>query len=87
MGSLRRHEHEQEMWREALGMLRRAEDLPKGKKRLFAMLRISYDALSDAQQRMFLDAAFFFLRRRVDTAIHAWKGCDEMTTSHVLGLN
>ena len=63
------------MWREALQMLQNARDLPAGQERLFASLRISYDALEHDQRRMFLDAAFFFLERRADTAMHAWKGC------------
>ena len=75
MSSLRGHEYEQEMWREALQMLQRAEDLPEEEERLFASLRISYDALKHTQKRMFLDAAFFFLGRCADTALHAWKGC------------
>ena len=45
------------MWREALEMLQSARDLPAGEERLFASLRISYDALEDDQKRMFLDAA------------------------------
>lgn len=75
LGSLRGQEHEQQLWHEALQMLESAEDLPAGEERLFASLRISYDALADDQRRMFLDAAFFFLGRRADTAMRAWKGC------------
>ena len=75
MGSLRGQEREQEMWLEALEMLRSAEDLPEEEERLFASLRISYDALKDTQKRMFLDAPFFFLGRCADTAINAWQGC------------
>ena len=64
------------MWCEALKMLQRAEDLPEEEERLFASLRISYDALkTNTQKRIFLDAAFFFLGRSADTAKHAWKGC------------
>lgn len=74
LSSLRGQEHEQGGWRAALGMLQSAEELPE-EERLYASLRISYDALGDAQRRMFLDAAFFFLGRRADTAVHAWQGC------------
>ena len=74
LSSLRGHEREQEMWREALSMLQRARDLPAGQEQLFASLRISYDALEVDQRRMFLDTAFFFLGRRADTAVHAWMG-------------
>ena len=63
------------MWREALKMLQDARDLPAGQERLFAKLRISYEALEYDQKRMFLDAAFFFLGRGADTAVHAWEGC------------
>lgn len=63
------------MWGEALQMLQKARDLPAGKERLFASLRISYNALEYDQKRMFLDAAFFFLGRRATTAVHAWEGC------------
>ena len=73
--SKRGQRHEQEMWREALDMLQKASELPAGEERLFVSLRISYDALNDDQKRMFLDAAFFFLGRRADTAKHVWKGC------------
>ena len=69
------------MWHEALEMLQNAKDLSGGHEQLFASLRISYDALTDYQRRMFLDAAFFFLGRRVDTAKHAWKGYGEMIKS------
>ena len=62
------------MWHEALSMLQSAKDLPGAEERLFASLRISYDSLTDDQRCMFLDAAFFFLGRRVDTALHAWRG-------------
>ena len=61
------------MWHEALMMLQNARDLPTGVDRLFASLRISYNALEDDQKRMFLDAAFFFLGRRADTALRAWE--------------
>ena len=75
LSSLRGQEHEQEMWHEALVLLKSAEELSDGQELLFESLRISYDALADDQKRMFLDAAFFFLGRRVDTAVHAWIGC------------
>ena len=77
LSALRGHVHEQSMWHEALEMLQRARDLPAGEERLFASLRISYDALEDDQKRMFLDTAFFFLGRRPDTAKHAWKGYEQ----------
>ena len=76
LSSLRGQEREQDMWREALKMLQSAEDLPEQEERLFASLRISIRALKDSQRRMFLGAAFFFLGRRADTAMHAWGGCD-----------
>ena len=75
LSSIRGHEHERDMWRQALKMLKCAEDLPE-EERLFASLRISYNALKDFQKRMFLDVAFFFLGRRADTAVHAWEGYD-----------
>ena len=56
-------------------MLQRARELPAGVERLFASLRISYDALEKDQKSMFLDTAFFFLGRSADSALHAWKGC------------
>ena len=61
------------MWRKTLEVLQSAKDLPV-EQQLLAGLRISYGALNDVQQRMFLDAAFFFLGRRADTAMRAWKG-------------
>lgn len=61
------------MWRKTLEELQSAKDLP-AEQQLLASLRISYGALNDVQQRMFLDAAFFFIGRRADTAIRAWKG-------------
>ncbi len=74
LSSLRGQEREQQLWREALQMLRIARELPEGEEQLFESLRISYDALKeDEQRRMFLDAAFFFLGRRADTAVHAWE--------------
>lgn len=74
LSSLRGHEHEREMWDEALQMLQSARELPTCREQLFASLRISYEALEDDQKSMFLDAAFFFLGRRADTALHAWEG-------------
>ena len=74
LSSLRGQQHEQGRWCQALEILQSAEELPE-EERLYASLRISYDALEDAQKRMFLDAAFFFLGRRADTAVHAWQGC------------
>ena len=73
--SFRGQEREQEIWHEALTMLRSAAELPAGQELLFARLRTSYDALNSEQKRMFFDAAFFFLGRRADTALHAWRGC------------
>ena len=73
LSSLRGREREQQLWRDALNMLQSAEDMPEGEERLFASLRISYTALKSDQRRMFLDAAFFFLGRRVDTALPAWE--------------
>ena len=61
------------MWRKTLEELQSAKDLPV-EQQLLASLRISYGALNDVQQRIFLDAAFFFIGRRADTAIRAWKG-------------
>ena len=75
LSSLRGEEGEQELWQEAQRMLQSATDLPDGEEQLFARLRISYNALGDDQRRMFLDAAFFFLGRRADTALRAWTGC------------
>ena len=66
------------MWLEALKLLQSAKDLPQGEEQLFASLRISFDALPDQEKRMFLDAASFFLGRRANTAMHAWKGCASM---------
>ena len=74
LSSLRGQKREEEMWGEALRMLQSARDLPAGEERLFASLRISYDALEDDKKRMFLDVAFFLLGRRADTATQAWKG-------------
>ena len=74
LGSLTGQQREQGGWREALEVLQSAVVLPE-EERLYASLRISYDALEDAQKRMFLDAAFFFLGRRADTAVHALEGC------------
>lgn len=75
LSSLRGQEREQQqLWHRALKMLQSAKDLPGGEERLFASLRISYDALEEDQRQMFLDAAFFFLGRREDTARHAWEG-------------
>ena len=56
-------------------MLRNARDLPAGEERVFARLMISYSALEVDQKRMFLDVAYFFLWRRANTAINAWKRC------------
>ena len=72
LGSLRGQEDEVEKWGEAVELLQTARDLPD--QQLFMSLRISYNALSNDQRRMFLDAAFFFLGRRAKTAKHAWKG-------------
>ena len=72
LSSLRGLEDEEEAWCEALKMLMEAEDPPD--RRLFASLSISYNGLKADQRRMFLDAAFFFLGRRADTAKHAWRG-------------
>ena len=63
------------MWREARDMLRDAADLPAGREGLFTSLRRCYDTLDDKSRTMFLDAAFFFLGRREDTANNAWKRC------------
>ena len=82
--SLRGKEREQKMWYEALKMLRKAVKLPSGRDKLFASLRVSYDALGGDQQRMFLDAAFFLLNRRTDTALHAWEGYALKRTTSVL---
>ena len=74
LSTLRGQQREQQqMWHQALKMLQSASDLPEGEQ-LFASLRISYDALKQDQKRMFLDAAFFFLGRRKDTATYAWEG-------------
>ena len=82
--SLRGQEREQKMWHEALKMLREAKNLPTGRDQLFARLRISYDALDGNQKRMFLGAAFFFLDRDVDTALHAWEGYGCTAEEHLL---
>ena len=74
LSSLRGQENEQDMWRESLKMLQSSHELPAAEERLFASLRISYDALEDSQKRMFLDTAFFFLGRRITTALSAWEG-------------
>ena len=75
LSTLRGQEREQKMWLEAKKMLQDAEELPS-QEQLFARLRITYEALAYDQKRMFLDAAFFFLGRHAETAIHAWEGYD-----------
>ncbi|XP_043687927.1 disease resistance protein RPV1-like [Telopea speciosissima] len=39
-------------------------------------LKISYDALDDEQQRMFLDTACFFIGMEKDIVRYIWNGCD-----------
>ena len=76
LSSQRRQEYGKKIWHEALEMLQSAADLPAGQEQLFASLRKNYEALDRQQRCMFLDAAFFFLGRRADTAKHAWHGYD-----------
>ena len=78
LSTFRGQEQEQDMWHEALMTLQKARKLSTWTQRLFASLRISYDALQQDQMRMFLDTAFFFLGRRADTAVHAWEGYAKM---------
>ncbi len=75
MGSLLRTAGERmELWDEALLKLVKAESMGKGKGRqLFERLQISYDALGEPEQRMFLDTATMFLNRRASTVKRAWK--------------
>ena len=70
---LRRYVEQPDRWRSALHKLCAAQPLGPGKERLFARLRLSYDMLTEHQQRMFLDTACFFLGKRTDTAKHVWE--------------
>lgn len=72
---LRRYGEQPDKWRSALDKLRCAQPLGPGKDRLFARLGVSYEMLTPSQQRLFLDAACFFLGLRADTAKHAWQRC------------
>ena len=70
-----------ERWDEALDNLAKAEDgMGHGSAgKLFGRLRVSYDALTPPEKRMFLDAATIFLGRRADTVKRAWRACVPLT--------
>ncbi|XP_039167454.1 disease resistance protein RPV1-like [Eucalyptus grandis] len=61
----------QQLWKETLDKLSKAphEDV-------FVKLKISYDALTYAQQQIFLDIACFFIGEHKMYAIYMWKDCD-----------
>ena len=74
MGSHLRGKEDLDVWDESRAKLAKAERMGLG-DRLFAQLRISYDALGKSERRMFLDVATVFLGRRAGTALRAWRAC------------
>lgn len=66
--------HQPVHWSEARVKLQKAQRLAPEQDRLFPRLRITYAALEDVEQRMFLDAACHLLGRGVETAKRMWSG-------------
>ena len=63
-----------------MSKLQAAQSLTGGKTeqdKLWGKLRLSYDALGDAEQEMFLDIACCMLGKRMVTVLPAWGPCCE----------
>ncbi|XP_039164772.1 disease resistance protein RUN1-like isoform X5 [Eucalyptus grandis] len=64
------HDQKEEIWKEMLEMLKNVpHDEVRGK------LKISYDALGDAEKEVFLDIACFFISRKKLWATYFWDAC------------
>eukprot|EP00253_Pinus_taeda_P001683 PITA_01683 len=69
IGALLRGKDDLKLWNAQLR--KTSKELPKG---IRSTLRISYDALDEEEQQMFLDIACFFIGVKRDTAIRVWDG-------------
>ncbi|XP_043698333.1 disease resistance protein TAO1-like [Telopea speciosissima] len=61
---------EKSVWK---GMLKKLQKVPNND--VMQRLKISYDALEDEEQEMFLDTACFFIGMKKDIVCHIWDGC------------
>ncbi|CAM6108727.1 unnamed protein product [Calypogeia fissa] len=70
---LKDHKSDARAWRQTLDKLRNGQSVTGVQNdRLWASLRVSYDALSPEEQEMFIEAAIFFHGRPVWQALAAW---------------
>eukprot|EP00253_Pinus_taeda_P019593 PITA_19593 len=69
LGALLHGKDDLKLWNAQLR--KTSKELPKG---IRSTLRISYDALDEEEQQMFLDIACFFIGVKRDTAIRVWDG-------------
>ncbi|CAM6096421.1 unnamed protein product [Calypogeia fissa] len=70
---LRGHKTNVSIWKETICKLGKAQSVNGVRNdRVWASLRVSYDALSPEEQGMFIDAGTFFCEKPVDEALAAW---------------
>ena len=73
IGSFLRTKERKDSWESALKRLEHGESICGSEQdKLFARLQLSYDDLATRLQRMFLDAACFFVDKPVGPALAAW---------------
>ncbi|CAM6108807.1 unnamed protein product [Calypogeia fissa] len=70
---LRDHKTNARIWKETLDKLRNAQSINGlTTDRLWASLKVTYEALEPEEQGMFIDAATYFFKQPVERALAAW---------------
>ncbi|CAM6082918.1 unnamed protein product [Calypogeia fissa] len=74
MGSyLKKHKTDATVWKQTLDKLEKAQAVTGLRDdRVWASLRINYDALSDEEKGMFIEAGTYFFQQRLELALAAW---------------
>lgn len=76
---------QESIWKEIVPALETARAVADFDKRLWAILRLSYDDLSEQEKNMFLDATTVFYKSQLSTAQVAWNNV--MGWRHLLDLS